>query len=429
MHNPASVQSEIEQKIQEYVKATGFKLTEIKFDNRFKNLNSRLIKTKIPYVQVSNDGYIYVTLKDIKGDIGQTVQSLVGQGQNREVSSQMVTGVFSTEKGDGKFNENKARKWLANILGIDDSKIIVLNGVLRSIYNEEVYGVMQQSVDSLNEPVFLFSNEAGQGVEFHEAWHYVNLLLHNRTTRNAIYRAYCKKHPELKDKPYKEIEELLAEEYRKYAIMRNDNSIGNVIKRWFNNVYDFCTLNYRNRELIRSIFNNINTGKYKNKLIDNESLSEFKRRYAGQVNQSKYQIPTVDDKIIDNFHYVDTYHKFYMVAEALANKMIDYYAINRIEDIKGLREDSFKEFLDDLKQTSDDDIRGIVDDIYNNRSAFYSIVQQAFMQYGISIKIKKLKQLKQDEQGKVVTGGKEEEMYFSLVKVKKIMQQIELNYS
>ena len=409
MRNPASVQSEIEQKIQEYVKATGFKLTEIKFDSRFKNLNSRLIKAKIPYVQVRNNGQIYVTLKDIKGDIGQTIQSLVAQGQNRQVTSQMVTGVFSTEKGDGKFNENKARKWLANILGIDDSKIIVLNGVLRSIYNEEVYGVMQQSVDSLNEPVFLFSNEAGQGVEFHEAWHYVNLLLHNSATRSAIYRAYCKKHPELKDKPYKEIEELLAEEYRKYAIMRNDNSIGNVIKRWFNNVYDFCTLNYRNKELIRSIFNNINTGKYKNNLIDNESLSEFKRRYAGQVAQSKYQIPTVDNKTIDKMKYIDTYHKFYMVAEALANKMIDYYAINRIEDIKGLKEDSFKEFLDDLKQTCDDDIRGIVDDIYNNPSAFYSIVQQAFMQYGISIKIKKLKQLKQDEQGKVVTEGKEEE--------------------
>ena len=409
MRNPASVQSEIEQKIQEYVKATGFKLTEIKFDSRFKNLNSRLIKAKIPYVQVRNNGQIYVTLKDIKGDIGQTVQSLAAQGQNRQVTSQMVTGVFSTEKGDGKFNENKARKWLANILGIDDSKIIVLNGVLRSIYNEEVYGVMQQSVDSLNEPVFLFSNEAGQGVEFHEAWHYVNLLLHNSATRSAIYRAYCKKHPELKDKPYKEIEELLAEEYRKYAIMRNDNSIGNVIKRWFNNVYDFCTLNYRNRELIRSIFNNINTGKYKNKLIDNESLSEFKRRYAGQVAQSKYQIPTVDNKTIDKMKYIDTYHKFYMVAEALANKMIDYYAINRIEDIKGLKEDSFKEFLDDLKQTCDDDIRGIVDDIYNNPSAFYSIVQQAFMQYGISIKIKKLKQLKQNEQGKVVTESKEEE--------------------
>ena len=409
MRNPASVKSEIEQKIQEYVKATGFKLTEINFDSRFDNLNSRLIKAKIPYVQVRNNGQIYVTLKDIKGDIGQTVQSLAAQGQNRQVTSQMVTGVFSTEKGSGKFNENKARKWLANILGIDDSKIIVLNGVLRSIYNEEVYGVMQQSVDSLNEPVFLFSNEAGQGVEFHEAWHYVNLLLHNNATRSAIYRAYCKKHPELKDKPYKEIEELLAEEYRKYAIMRNDNSISNVIKRWFNNVYDFCTLNYRNKELIRSIFNNINTGKYKNKLIDNESLSEFKRRYAGQVAQSKYQIPTVDNKTIDKMKYIDTYHKFYMVAEALANKMIDYYAINRIEDIKGLKEDSFKEFLDDLKQTCDDDIKGIVDDIYNNPSAFYSIVQQAFSQYGVSIKIKKLKQLKQDEQNSAVTENTEEE--------------------
>lgn len=409
MSNPALVKPEIEQKIQEYVKATGFNLTEIKFDDRFKHLTNRLIQTKIPYVLVSNDGYIYVTLKDIKGDVGQTVQSLVGQGQNRQVSSQMVTGVFSTEKGNGKFNENKARKWLANVLGIEDSKIIVLNGILRSIYNEEVYGVMQQSIDSLNEPVFLFSNEAGQGVEFHEAWHYVNLLLHNNVTRSAIYRAYCKKHPELKDKSYKEIEELLAEEYRKYAIMRNDNSIGNVIKRWFNNVYDFCTLNYRNKELIRSIFNNINTGKYKNNLIDSESLSEFKRRYAGQVNQSKYQIPTVDDKIIDNFNYVDTYHKFYMVAEALANKMIDYYAINRIEDIKGLKEDSFKEFLDDLKQTSDDDIRGIVDDVYKNPSAFYSIVQQAFSQYGVSIKIKKLKQLKQDKQNSTVTENTEEE--------------------
>lgn len=409
MRNPASVKSEIEQKIQEYVKATGFKLTEIKFDSRFDNLNSRLIKAKIPYVQVRNNGQIYVTLKDIKGDIGQTVQSLATQGSNRQVTSQMVTGVFSTEKGDGKFNENKARKWLANILGIDDSKIIVLNGVLRSIYNEEVYGVMQQSVDSLNEPVFLFSNEAGQGVEFHEAWHYINLLLHNRATRSAIYRAYCKKHPELKDKSYKEIEELLAEEYRKYAIMRNDNSISNVIKRWFNNVYDFCTLNYRNKELIRIVFNNINTGKYKNKLIDNESLSEFKRRYAGQVAQSKYQIPTVDNKTIDKMKYIDTYHKFYMVAEALANKMIDYYAINRIEDIKGLKEDSFKEFLDDLKQTCDDNIKGIVDDICNNPSAFYSIVQQAFSQYGISIKIKKLKQLKQDEQNSAVTENTEEE--------------------
>ena len=411
MRNPASVKSEIEQKIQEYIKATGFKLTEIKFDSRFENLNSRLLKAKIPYVQVRNNGQIYVTLKDIKGDIGQTVQSLAAQGQNRQVTSQMVTGVFSTEKGSGKFNENKARKWLANILGIDDSKIIVLNGVLRSIYNEEVYGVMQQSIDSLNEPVFLFSNEAGQGVEFHEAWHYVNLLLHNSATRSAIYRAYCKKHPELKDKSYKEIEELLAEEYRKYAIMRNDNSISNVIKRWFNNVYDFCTLNYRNRELIRSIFNNINTGKYKNKLIDNESLSEFKRRYAGQVAQSKYQIPTVDNKTIDKMKYIDTYHKFYMVAEALANKMIDYYAINRIEDIKGLKEDSFKEFLDDLKQTCDDDIKGIVDDICNNPSAFYSIVQQAFSQYGISIKIKKLKQLKQDEQNLAVTKNTDEEKY------------------
>nr|DAN22301.1 MAG TPA_asm: hypothetical protein [Bacteriophage sp.] len=36
--------------------------------------------------------------------------------------------------------------------------------------------------------------------------------------------------------------------------------------------------------MIRSIFNNINTGKYKNELIDKKSLEEFKARYNGAVN-------------------------------------------------------------------------------------------------------------------------------------------------
>nr|DAN22302.1 MAG TPA_asm: hypothetical protein [Bacteriophage sp.] len=106
---------------------------------------------------------------------------------------------------------------------------------------------MRQSVDSVNEAVFLFSNEAGEGVEYHEAWHYVNLLLHTERTRNAIYQAYCEKHPEFKNRKFREVEEALAEDYRKYAIMRNGKDIGNTIKRWFNNVYDFCTLNYRNK--------------------------------------------------------------------------------------------------------------------------------------------------------------------------------------
>ena len=401
------VKNEITEKLNKYFKDTGFNATEIKFDDRFESLNKVMLQKFIPYVQIRNNGVVYVTLKNIQSEIFPTVRS--AKGANSKSKPVAVTGVFSDKKGDGKFNEKKARKWLADTLGISDSKIIVLNGVLRSLHGEEVYGVMRQSVDSVNEAVFLFSNEAGEGVEYHEAWHYVNLLLHTERTRNAIYQAYCEKHPEFKNRKFREVEEALAEDYRKYAIMRNSKDIGNTIKRWFNNVYDFCTLNYRNKQLIRSIFNNINTGKYKNELIDKKSLEEFKARYNGAVNQSRYRIPTVDQKSIDNMQYIDSSQMFYQVAESLANKMIDYYAITRIDDIRKLKSNSFKKFLDNLRESADEATRGYIEDVYHNSSAFYGIVQQAFMQYGVSIKIKKLKQLKQDEQGKVVTENKEEE--------------------
>nr|DAN22300.1 MAG TPA_asm: hypothetical protein [Bacteriophage sp.] len=88
---------------------------------------------------------------------------------------------------------------------------------------------------------------------------------------------------------------------------------------------------------------------------------------------------------------------FYQVAESLANKMIDYYAITRIDDIRKLKSDSFKKFLDNLRESADEATRGYIEDVYHNHNAFYGIVQQAFMQYGVSVKIKKLKQLKQDE--------------------------------
>lgn len=404
--NPTLVVNEITEKLNKYFKDTGFKATKIKFDDRFESLNKVMLKKFIPYVQIRNNGVVYVTLKNIQSEIFPTVRS--AKGANSKSKPVAVTGVFSDKKGDGKFNEKKARKWLADTLGISDSKIIVLNGVLRSLHGKEVYGVMRQSVDSVNEAVFLFSNEAGEGVEYHEAWHYVNLLLHTERTRNAIYQAYCEKHPEFKNRKFREVEEALAEDYRKYAIMRNGKDIGNTIKRWFNNVYDFCTLNYRNKQLIRSIFNNINTGKYKNELIDKKSLDEFKARYNGAVNQSRYHIPTVDQKSIDNMQYIDSSQMFYQVAESLANKMIDYYAITRIDDIRKLKSDSFKKFLDNLRESADEATRGYIEDVYHNSSAFYGIVQQAFMQYGVSVKIKKLKQLKQDEQGKVVTENNEE---------------------
>lgn len=404
LKNTSLVKDEIEQKIKEYESSTGFKSSEIEYDYPFDNLNPKLLQSNVVYIQTYEDGNTWVTLKPLT-----VIDQVIRSNGNTKTSNIAVTGVFSDTKGDGKFNETRARKWLADTLGISSSRVIVLNGILRSLHGKEVYGVMRLSTDTLNQPIFMLSNEAGEGVEYHEAWHYVNLLLHDEKSRDIIYKAYCEKHPEYKNRTYREVEEALAEEYRRYAITQNGKDLVNTIKRWFNNVYDFCTLNYRNRDLIRNIFNNINTGKYKNQLLDKQSLAEFKRRYSGEVNQSKYHVPTVDDKTIDKLKYIDSYQMFYRIAESLANMMIDYYAIDRIEKIKSLDKDSFKKFLYSLKRSASRNVAGYVDDVFNNPDAFYSIVQQAFMQYGLQIKIKKLKQLKQSENNKQIERDPEEE--------------------
>jgi hypothetical protein len=71
-----------------------------------------------------------------------------------------------------------------------------------------------------------------------------------------IYKAYVEKHPELRSAKFKDIEEKLAEDFRKYGEMMNENNISNVIKRVFSRFLDFV-FEYRKRDLIRGIFDSI----------------------------------------------------------------------------------------------------------------------------------------------------------------------------
>jgi hypothetical protein len=73
---------------------------------------------------------------------------------------------------------------------------------MKGLHNETVYGVTNLACSSIVDSVYGFitlSKKSGKGLEYHEAWHYVNLLLHNRTMRMKIYEDYRSKHKELKD--------------------------------------------------------------------------------------------------------------------------------------------------------------------------------------------------------------------------------------
>ena len=73
-----------------------------------------------------------------------------------------------------------------------------------------------------------------------------------------MYDAYIKSH-NLKNITFGEVEELMAEDFRRYAEMRNGKGIVNIVKRLYNNILDFVKVS-RKKDIVRNVFNAINYG-------------------------------------------------------------------------------------------------------------------------------------------------------------------------
>jgi len=209
-----------------------------------------------------------------------------------------VTGVFSSFRNRGCLNKDKAVEWLHEVLGVDPNRVLVTNGILRGCGDKIVYGAMNASLDELGKATADFTlstaKGAGRGVHFHEAWHYVNLLLHTEEEREALYRVYLSTHPKL-NKPttkYKDIEEAMAEDFRKYAEMRKGMGIVNKIKRFFNDVLEFIRVT-RKKDMLQLVFDSIMAGEYKKANLDMKSYLEFKQRFPDGVNKADFTVDGV----------------------------------------------------------------------------------------------------------------------------------------
>ena len=116
---------------------------------------------------------------------------------------------------------------------------IVENAIFKSASSgEEVYGLVNLSLNALNDlsADIRLSSKAGKGVHYHEAWHYVNLLMHDANERAILYKEYEDLHPELKGKMYKDIEEAMAEDFRAYMEMRTSYAPSSIINRLWDDI-------------------------------------------------------------------------------------------------------------------------------------------------------------------------------------------------
>ena len=365
------------------------KVSDFKYNIR-KELNQTPIwrSEVLPVIAIMKNGKTVLTFMD-------SMQIMhIGKRKN----SATITGVYSSGRGGtGNVDANTARSWIQEAFGLTEDQLIITNAILKSTEGKEVFGVTQASADIINDEArvqFILSKNAGHGIQFHEAFHYVNLLLHNKAKRQQIYDNYRKHHLLRRNWSDEKIEEALAESFRRYAQMRTDRGILSSIKRMFNNVLDFA-FQYRKRTLMRQIYDDILRGGYKGKMLDKESYAEFKKAYPLGAASMDANIPNVRRDITDKFQAINSYSKFYQCAESLSQAYIHFVLSQTVESTLKSGADSFQRFLDDLADRTIFGRSPYVQDILDNPVAFKYQILSTLRRYGIKGKTKSLKKYQQ----------------------------------
>jgi hypothetical protein len=168
---------------------------------------------------------------------------------------------------------------LVDTLGIDGDNIVLTKAIMRSATNEPVFGLTNVALDRIAGEVtgyIKFSEYADEGIQYHEAWHYVNLLMHDKNTRIRIYESYLKSHSAL-NKPgvkIRDVEEAMADDFKVYMEGFIDKSISGKVRRLFSNILDFLIAS-RRKSAYRRAFKAIADGKYAAEKLNPQSVAEF----------------------------------------------------------------------------------------------------------------------------------------------------------
>lgn len=296
-------------------------------------------------------------------------------------------GLTSQVKGEGKLNVDEARQWLQDKLGIDKSDIVTSEAVFRMANAPQVYGALKVCIDRLSGDaaarIFL-SEQSGQGVEFHEGFHYVSQLLINDKLREQVYQDYVKQYPYLKDASKQEAEEALAEEFRQYMLNETKPSIAYRIKKLFNVILKVLGIT-RNGDLVRTLFNKIRKGEFSKYKPSKSTLEDFEKRFGGALY---YYVPGVEDKELKKIASIADATTFYAVVDSLNATVMDTFNISSIEDLQSLPK-KINDIFDDILTTNlelgmyDESQEQLIKDVINNKEVFKKQIDDYLRNFSI----------------------------------------------
>lgn len=296
-------------------------------------------------------------------------------------------GLTSQVKGEGKLNVDEARQWLQDKLGIDKSDVVTSEAVFRMANAPQVYGALKVCMDRLSGDIaarIFLSEQSGQGVEFHEGFHYVSQLLINDKLREQVYQDYVKQYPYLKDASKQEVEEALAEEFRQYMLNETKPSIAYRIKKLFNVILKVLGIT-RNGDLVRTLFNKIRKGEFSKYKPSKYTLEDFEKRFGGALY---YYVPGVEDKELKKMASIADATTFYAVVDSLNATVMDTFNISSIEDLQSLPK-KINDIFDDILTTNlelgmyDESQEQLIKDVINNKEVFKKQIDDYLRNFSI----------------------------------------------
>lgn len=326
-------------------------------------------------------GYTYVRKADGKYVIlpnnSRVLQKMLGN-----------KGVFSTVRGEGTLDIAAAKKWLHDTLGIDPDDVMVTNATMRAINTPSAYGLLQSVFDRIHDEFvarIVLSTKGGAGVEYHEAWHYVSLLLLTPAQRDQIYSDYVKRNPEYSNSTKQEIEEQLAEEFKAYMLKEVNPTWTYRIKKFFKAIWDLV-MAFAGKELSlqNQVFNQIRKGNFKNAQLDQDTLDEFNKKYDVGIG---YYAPGISNKEQENMPHIANANTLYNIVETLSNTALSILNIRSMDDIQNLKLDDVFDNIQYLYDAGEYDYneskKQMVHDVLSNKGLFAKQIRAYLQELGI----------------------------------------------
>ena len=291
--------------------------------------------------KVSKENFVY--LYDLDGKPQMFIKSML-EKVFKEVGLEptfYVTGMYSTEENEvNRISQDlrEAKSWLMDKLGLSVDQVMVFNGVMRSASNgPRVYGVTRLAANGIGN--IILGQGAGKGIQYHEAWHYINLLVHSPRERQIVYDDYVKHHPEYKNASINEVEEAMAEDFRSWAIVQN--------AKWYNLGYQTIKLFRAIKDFVKSMFNisdslyttiykGINKGRYSQYELNSVSMEEFHKAFTD--NGTFFSIPGVPQDRLKNMPSIINPDVFYNVLDSLTSTLLSVFNVRQASDISKLTE-------------------------------------------------------------------------------------------